>query len=442
MKGRADLPASSTKRIGEANKQLVLNEVRMRERASVDELVRHTRRSHPTVMKWLGVLERDGYLMRWGFGESRGGRPPTLYRFNARREYLLGLAVEIPAVQAALIDLNGQMVVGDAWKLGSHLPAEAIQDQLADRVETFLSSAGVPREKLAGCGVVLSGFVDQKSGLSLASPRLVDWRDVPVRDFLAARLNTQVILNHHIDALTLAELSCGVAKGWRDFVYFDVGHGLGVRLVHGGQPVQGVFGNAGLIGHTTVVPDGRRCICGNTGCLEEYVSVRAWLRQLADDPGSAKSLQEAGDADGLAARTFQLGANAGVRLQRRKAQTLKFLAIGVANAVNVFDMPRVVVSGFVTHGGAEFREELTAVVKARLQPPLSSALEIVYASVPRTQAGARGAALFALKHRLPAAEPLLIQAQAPKEGGEPPPADAFAEPAAVTRNGEVEPTAS
>ncbi len=43
---------------------------------------------------------------------------------------------------------------------------------------------------------------------------------------------------------------------------------------------------AGEIGHMTIIPDGRRCGCGNTGCLEMYASARGIVQSYRESQGA------------------------------------------------------------------------------------------------------------------------------------------------------------
>lgn len=406
---------ATSQRLGESNRLLVLNHLRRRGVASMDQLVRDSGRSQPTVQKWLVALERAGQVRRRGVGASSGGRPPTLYEYVADAGHVLGIAVEIPSVTLMLLDLSGRALAREAGSIPRFGPAEVVLSELQAIAERFLD-AHLGRERtLAAVGVAMSGFIDRDAGLSLATPRLGGWDRVPVRSELERRLGSPVVLSHHIDALTQAELHDGSAMGVADFLFFDFGYGLGLRAVRGGQPLVGRFGNAGLIGHTTVVPDGRPCLCGNRGCLEEYVSGRALLRHTRGDVAAHDEDATIADA---AVRLFDEAdptADDGVRDELER-----FLAIGLANAINVFDQPRVVVSGFAAAGGGAFRERLLRRTRALLQPTLAAATDITFSSLPRGEADARGAALFALRQHLPFADPLVATAS---EGGpEPVPA--------------------
>ena len=398
-----------SQRLGESNRLLVLNQLRRRGVASVDQLVRDTGRSQPTVLKWLGALERTGQVRRRGVGASSGGRPPTLYEYVSGAGHVLGIAVEIPAVTLTLLDLSGRAVVWDAGSIERLDRSDTVLRQLHALTQRFLDAHLTHGQALVAAGVAMSGFIDRDAGLSLATPRLSGWANVPVRRDLERLLDVPVVLNHHIDALTQAELHVGSALGIGDFLFFDFGYGLGIRAVRDGQPLVGRFGNAGLIGHTTVVPGGRRCLCGNQGCLEEYVSGRALLRYARD--GVSAHDEDAAIADTVA-RLFD-GDQPDVDTHDRD-ELERFLAIGLANVINTFDQPRVVLSGFATAGGSAFHRRLTALTRSLLQPTLAAATEITFSRLARGDAGARGAALFALRHHLPFADPLVASAL---EGG-------------------------
>ena len=80
-------------------------------------------------------------------------------------------------------------------------------------------------------------------------------------------------------AATLGESLHGAGRNVRAFYYLYFGVGLGGSMVKDGVPLRGFYGNAGEIGHVPLVPNGQPCSCGNTGCLERYVSLEAYQRR-------------------------------------------------------------------------------------------------------------------------------------------------------------------
>ena len=391
--------------VGVVNKQLVMNELRARQRASADALVRATGLSLPTVQKWLAELEMDGYVKQAGRGQSTGGRPPALFEFNNTRDYVVGLAVEIPTVSAAIMDVGGRLHDVRSATLPTHLsPKEslALLYDLVDRMAaSSLPSDGSPRSM----GVAFSGFLDSQEGMSLATPRMPQWTDVPVRALFSERFGVPVTLAGHIDALTVAEMTAGRIPGDRDFLFFDVGWGVGTRVVHEGALVVGAFGNSGLIGHTTVVPDGRLCLCGNRGCLEEYASGRALVRLANDTQGLPGG--DASNVDQIAAA--MLGRDADRWLETPSVREfVDFLTLGIANAINIFDIPNVVLGGYLSSAGRRIRDHLRAAVGVRLQPTLRAHLNLMFSNVPRGVGSAFGAAAMALQSAFPFITPVAV----------------------------------
>jgi glucokinase len=101
-----------------------------------------------------------------------------------------------------------------------------------------------------------------------------------LRDIVATRLGQHVLLDDDTNLAVVAEHRWGAARGAADVVYITFSTGVGIGFLVNGKLYQGFTGPAGEIGHTVVEVDGRRCSCGNRGCLMAYASGIA-LRSLA-----------------------------------------------------------------------------------------------------------------------------------------------------------------
>ena len=95
---------------------------------------------------------------------------------------------------------------------------------------------------------------------------------VPFAELFRKYYDVPVKLTNDANAAALGEMIYGSAKGMRDFVMITLGTGLGSGIVVNGDLVYGHDGFAGEIGHVNVQKNGRKCGCGNHGCLETYVS--------------------------------------------------------------------------------------------------------------------------------------------------------------------------
>ena len=115
------------------------------------------------------------------------------------------------------------------------------------------------------------GPLDRARGIVIVSPNL-GWHNFPLRDEVSKRVNLPTALDNDANCATLGEWWCGAAKGGRNVVGITIGTGIGGGLIFDGKLYHGSSDGAGEIGHTTIDPTGRRCKCGNYGCLEAYAS--------------------------------------------------------------------------------------------------------------------------------------------------------------------------
>ena len=106
------------------------------------------------------------------------------------------------------------------------------------------------------------------------------WRDLPVRDAVAARLQVRTVVGHDVRAGLLAETRLGAARGARHALFLPVGTGIAGALLLEGVLVSG-DGWAGELGHMVIDPAGPPCACGAVGCLETLASAAAVERAYA-----------------------------------------------------------------------------------------------------------------------------------------------------------------
>jgi glucokinase len=230
--------------------------------------------------------------------------------------------------------------------------------------------------------VVVPGSVDVETGTALYAAN-IGWRDVPLRDLLAADLGVPVVLEHDVRAAGLAECLLGRARGVSDCLVVVIGTGIAGVIVSHGVPVRGATSLAGEIGHVPVYPDGEMCACGQRGCLETYASGAAIARRYRARRGGAAAL---GAPDIAAARDTDPVADAVWR------EAMTALGIALASATMLLDPELFVLGGGLAAAGGALldpvREELTGRLAWRPAPA-------VVLSTCGSRAGQLGAAILA-----------------------------------------------
>jgi predicted NBD/HSP70 family sugar kinase len=146
----------------------------------------------------------------------------------------------------------------------------------------------------------------------------------------------------------------------------------------------------------TIDSTGRRCKCGNYGCLEAYASGPAIAARAVEgiEAGVETSLPRYvdGDLSKITAQVVYEAAHDGDEFALEVVKdTARFLGAGVANIINVFNPQVVVVCGGVTLAGDRLFVPLRSEVQRRAFKPAVAACRIVPGELTGT-AGVYGAA--------------------------------------------------
>jgi glucokinase len=315
------------------------------------------------------------------------------------------------------IDIGGtNLVVGCVAEDGSALHglasapthAEAGASDVLDRLVALARQAmeatrrEVSGAEIVGLGVGAPGPLDTRRGVVLLTPNL-GWVDFPLRQLIHDRLGLHAELDNDANCAVLGEWWVGAARGSRHAIGLTIGTGIGGGIILDGKLYHGASDVAGEIGHTTIETEGRRCKCGNYGCLEAYASgPNIALRAVEELEAGAESRLPGmvdGRLDRITAQTVYEAAHAGDELALEVVNdTARFLGIGVANLLNVFNPEVVVVCGGVTLAGDHLFVPLRRETARRAFKPAVAACRIVPGELVGT-AGVYGAAKVFLDAR-------------------------------------------
>lgn len=260
----------------------------------------------------------------------------------------------------------------------------------------------LPGVEFVGAGIGAPGPLDTRRGIVLLTPNL-GWVNLPLRQRMEDGLGIPAAIDNDANCAALGEWWRGAARGTRNAIGVTIGTGIGGGIIVDGRLYHGASDCAGEIGHTTIEANGRRCKCGNYGCLEAYASGPAIARRAVEaiEAGQPTRLPEYvnSELDRITAQTVYQAAHDGDELAEEVvSDTAKFLGAGIANLVNVFNPEVVVVFGGVTYAGDRLFVPLRREVAKRAFKPAVAVCRIVPAELTVT-AGVFGAARTFLDQR-------------------------------------------
>jgi glucokinase len=232
-------------------------------------------------------------------------------------------------------------------------PAACVED-IARCIEILLQDAGTARSHVQGVGIGSPGPINLRSGVLGRLPNFPGWDHFPLRAALNDAIGLPVVLECDANAAAIAEWKLGAGKdaGLASMAMITLGTGVGSGLILDGRVWHGMFGMGGEVGHATVEPGGLLCGCGSRGCLEMYASANGLMRlarSIAESSAGTPALRMlTGKADFDTQQVADLAvreADAGALLAFERLG--EYLGVGIANLINVLDLPMVVVGGGV-----------------------------------------------------------------------------------------------
>lgn len=319
------------------------------------------------------------------------------------KRWIVGVDLGGTNIVVGLLPIEGGEVLGlrsmptDSGR-GAKFVVDRINGMVEQAIAEVLASEGGTRDQIAGVGIGSPGPLDRRTGTVINTPNL-GWRNFPLRDLISNAVHLPATLDNDANCATYGEWWLGAGRGTRALVGLTLGTGIGGGIVLGGEIYHGCSDVAGEIGHMTIDSNGRRCKCGNYGCLEQYASGPAIALRAVEgiEAGAESVLEEMVNGrleDVTAATVYEATVQGDAYATEVMKDTAKFLGAGVASIINILNPEMVVIAGGVTRAGDTLFEPLRAEVRRRAFKSAQECCRIVSAELPGTAGVVGAAAVF------------------------------------------------
>jgi len=357
-------------------------------------------------------LLKQGRLMEAGRSDNAMGRKRILLRIHEEHGFFLGIGFDDESVLAAVMDLHPRIhsVAREATRLEGS--ANGLPHQLLSCAREALRQAGLKAESLLGIGIAGSGLVDSHEGTLVMSSTIESFRQVPLRCIFEKEFAVPVQVANFAGAKAVAERALGAGAMSDDMIYVEYGKtGIGAGIISGGKLLHGAGHAAGELGHTHMIEEGPACKCGSFGCLEAIAGAAAIegkiRRAIAEGSGSEVIALAGGDPAAVSGwMVLQASAMGDKTCSAIVEQTAKYLGLGLANLVNLFNPSVLVLDQRLKLAGQGLLDQVIKVVKRQALTYSTEKLDIRFGKLG-DEASVLGAGSIALeKHfEIPALKP-------------------------------------
>ena len=317
----------------------------------------------------------------------------------SEKNYCIGVDLGGTNIAVGLVDLACRRIVRQmSVKTNAPRSCEEISKDIASVANTLCQQEKISMSDVRWVGAVTPGTV--KDGVVAGACNL-GWKNVDFRSILEKMTGRPTYVANDANGAAYAEALWGSGEGANSLCAITIGTGVGGGIVFDGKMWEGMNGFAAEMGHMVIVAGGRPCGCGKCGCLEAYCSATALIsetkRFMKRYPESVMWKLCDGNVDRVSGKTAFLAKASGDRAAELVIdQFINYLAIGVANVINVFQPDVVCIGGGISREG----EALMAPLRERVLHEsfgVDGARTKLVAATFKNDAGIFGAALLGLQ---------------------------------------------
>jgi len=346
-----NITAIDSKDAGYRNEKRVIELLR-REGALSQSQICHKTGLRSSTISYIArrLREKDLIVEKPGKSSKRGAKP-VLIDLNPSGLFIIGAEINASHLLIGLFDFTSELVDCIEVALDSERSVERVVDLLEVSTMGLISKNGIPKDKLAGIGVTLSGSVSSEGHVELSSS--LGWKKVPLKELLAPKFDCLVNI-HTTKVRLLAEINIQPSLLSKNIVYFNVANGVGTTVMADGQLLHGATRRFGELGHVVIDPEGPVCGCGQKGCLEALISGPSLARKIKRDlaNGTCSVLSDLiGEQDTPETileklkEAIELGDTYALELRDVVAEHISRSA---ATVINLFDPDILILAGYVS----------------------------------------------------------------------------------------------
>ena len=271
------------------NRGLILQLIATNEATSRIELATTTMLTKMTITNIVSEYIEHGIVEQCEEKITEGsGRNPIRLRIAEKAPTVIGLYITRDKIEAVLCTLGLEILNRKVMPFKT-LKKEEVRQYSYHVIDQLLAETDL---KVLGIGVAVMGPVDINNGIILNPPHFFGIENVNITQFLEERYGLPVVVDHDQNSAAQAEVLFGAGKNVQDFIFLGITKGIGSGFVSDGKVFHNKMGMASELGHISIDRNGKRCACGNRGCLEVYACVDAMEEKLRKVTGENHTFQE------------------------------------------------------------------------------------------------------------------------------------------------------
>ncbi|WNR46132.1 ROK family protein [Paenibacillus roseipurpureus] len=247
----------------------------------------------------------------------------------------IGVDIGGTSVKGVVCNTSGEVL------MTTRVPTDASlgKDAILRAVSQVILELKTQHPDVGAIGIGTAGQVNVQTGqVVYATDNLPGWHGFMLADWVEEQFCLPVAVDNDANVALVGEAWTGAARGLTDVGMLTLGTGVGGAHIIEGNVHRGATWRGGEWGHVTLIPGGRPCNCGRKGCMEQYLSGSALVRDASEAEGKT---YDHGEEVLRAAADGALGASSVLQ------QFQQHLVIAVMNMAWIINPQAIVIGGGV-----------------------------------------------------------------------------------------------
>ncbi|QDT63020.1 ROK family protein [Calycomorphotria hydatis] len=305
----------------------------------------------------------------------------------------LGIDVGGTNIKAGIVTADGQSVCKTSVPTEAERGPDIGVQNIAKAAEKAIELSPLSMDDIPAVGLVTPGPMDIQGGRLYTPSNMPEWKDMPIRDLVAERLQKPVAFQNDANAAAYGEFWAGAARHVNSLVYWTLGTGIGCGIIVHDMIIEGAHSHGAESGHIIIDFDGERRHpgTGQRGTLEAYAAARAIVTRCREALAAGRASSIRGSITVGAEITPKLIAehaeDGDLLCKQLVMDTAMYLGVGTVTLMHTIDPEMILFGGAMTFGrneaplGRDFLAKIKEVVQERAFPTCSENTYIDYATL-------------------------------------------------------------
>ena len=366
-------PIVNNSDMNEAHRSVIVKLLQQKELCTRAEIAKLTGLTQASITKIVSSLIDMGIVLEVGSVKGEGNRRAIGLRLNSEENRVIGIKFSRWLIEAGVFDISGKNYSRDSFEFDMNEDPAKVLSKLKSNIHEMLEK----HKNIVAVGMAVPGPYLRQEGHIAIVTRMSKWHDVDFVKEFKDEFSRPFFIEQDANSGAMAEWWFGNhEKPMESLAYMLVGEGVGSGIVENEKLILGKLGTASEVGHMSIDVNGKRCECGNYGCLEMYCSAPVMLQRAKQEIPEIFSKKHEGRT-----REHEMIFEA-ARQGNKKALALlkemaRYISYGCVNLINAYNPDIIVIGDLMAKAGDLILEDIKNFTEERAIPELYEKTKIM-----------------------------------------------------------------